>query len=178
MNINNFLNVDYSDIWVPSTIKNGRIDIYDNIASTPKLVTKSILSENNTNSISQSLTNTDVSIKFFSKDNINKIQTAIIMDVYTKSNKDFLICKQSEQELIIIMRSYYLQFGKNIPSNVHSQIDDLNNMVIQWSVDEIIKNIKQYIDYKKTCSTLPMPMERSQLPSQKGTKILEIKSFI
>jgi hypothetical protein len=76
------------------------------------------------------------------------------------------------------MRSYYLQYSKNLPTNVYSQIEELNNMVISWSVEEIIKNIRQYVNYKKTCSTLPMPMERSQLPSQKGTKILEIKSFI
>jgi len=43
---------------------------------------------------------------------------------------------------------------------------------------EIIKNINQHIYYKKTVSTLPMPMERAQLPTQKGTKILEIKSYI
>jgi hypothetical protein len=179
MNINNFLNIDYSDIWVPSIINNGRIDILNNNDNKKvKTFTKSILNDNNTNSISQNLTNTDVSLKYFSKENINKIQTAIIMDVYSKSNKEYLICKQSEQELIIIMRSYYLQYSKNLPTNVYSQIEELNNMVISWSVDEIIKNIRQYVNYKKTCSTLPMPMERSQLPSQKGTKILEIKSFI
>jgi hypothetical protein len=34
------------------------------------------------------------------------------------------------------------------------------------------------MNYKTNISTLPMPMERAQLPSQKGTKTLEIKSFI
>ena len=54
----------------------------------------------------------------------------------------------------------------------------LNKYVVDWSVDEIITNINQHIYYKKTVSTLPMPMERAQLPTQKGTKILEIKSYI
>ena len=76
------------------------------------------------------------------------------------------------------MRSYYLQYGKNLNNNIDIQIENLNKLVIDWSVDEIIKNIDQYIIYKKTASTLPMPIERSQLPSQKGLKTLEIKSFI
>ena len=51
---------------------------------------------------------------------------------------------------------------------------ELNNKVVEWAVENIITNIDQYINYKKTCSTLPMPLERAQLPSQKGTKTLEI----
>ena len=76
------------------------------------------------------------------------------------------------------MRSMYFQYGKNLNHNIIEQIKELNTLVIRWSVDEIIKNIKQYIEYKKSISTLPMPMERAVLPSQKGTKTLEIKSFI
>ena len=76
------------------------------------------------------------------------------------------------------MRSYYLQYSKNLPTNINTQINELNKMVINWSVDEILTNIKQYINYKKSVSALPMPLERAQLPSQKGTKSLELKSFI
>jgi hypothetical protein len=180
MNINNFSIIDYNDIWIPDNIKNGRINIANdnNMIFNKTIEKESILSETNTNSISQNLTDTDLSVKFFSKTNINKIQTKIIIDVYAKSNKQYNIQSQSEQELLIIMRSYYLQYGKNLPNDINSQIETLNKMVIDWSVDEIIKNIRQYISYKKDCSTLPMPMERAQLPTQKGTKTLEIKSFI
>jgi hypothetical protein len=76
------------------------------------------------------------------------------------------------------MRSYYLQYGKNLPDNIGAQVSKLNSMVINWSSDEIITNIDQYMKYKETVSTLPMPLERSQLSSQKGTKTLEIKSFV
>lgn len=180
MNINNFSIIDYNDIWIPDNIKNGRINITNdnNMIINKKIEKESILSETNTNSISQNLTDTDLSVKFFSKRNINNIQTKIIIDVYAKSNKKYNIQYQSEQELLIIMRSYYLQYGKNLPNDINLQIETLNKMVIDWSVDEIIKNIRQYISYKKDCSTLPMPMERAQLPTQKGTKTLEIKSFI
>ena len=178
MNTNNFMNVDNnSDVWIPSQIRNGRVDILDDIKGTSKMVKESILSENNVNSISQSLTNTALSLNFFSKININKIQSLIISGVYTKSTHS--ISKQDEQELLIIMRSIYLQYGKNLPYDINKQIDELNNMVVVWAVENIITNIDQYISYKKTCSTLPMPLERAQLPSQKGTRTLEItRTFI
>ena len=180
MNTNNYMNIDNnSDVWIPSRIRNGRVDILDDIKGSSKIVKESILSENNVNSISQSLTNTALSLNFFSKININKIQSLIIIGVYSNSNNTHSISKQDEQELLIIMRSIYLQYGKNLPYNINQQIDELNNRVVTWAVENIITNIDQYISYKKTCSTLPMPLERAQLPSQKGTKSLEItRTFI
>ena len=175
MNNNNYMNINYNnDVWIPSAIRNGRVDILDKIKGSTKIVKESVLSENNINSISQNLTNTSLSLKFFSKDNINIIQTLIKNGVYKKSNNTHIISNQDEQELIIIMRSIYLQYGKNLPNNINDQINELNNKIVEWAVDNIISNIEQYISYKKTCSTLPMPLERAQLPSQKGTKTLEI----
>jgi hypothetical protein len=177
MNNNNFMEIKYkNDVWIPSSVRNGRVDILDDIKSPTKITKESVLAENNINSISQSLTNTPLSLRFFSKDNINNIQSSIINGVYIKSDNNYVIKNQNEQELLIIMRSHYLQYGKNLPDNINYQINDLNNMVIAWSVDNIINNIQQYISYKKTCSTLPMPLERAQLPSQKGTKVLELST--
>ena len=76
------------------------------------------------------------------------------------------------------MRSIYFQYGKNLTFDIKQQIRDLNTRVINWCVDEIITNINQYINYTKAVSILPMVMEHAQLPSQKGTKTLEIKTFI
>ena len=171
------MDINYKDIWLPMNLRNGRINIMDNTTS-KKINKPSILSEEQTNSISRNLEHSSLSRKFFSRDNINKIQKKIIIDVYQKSNKKYSITTQDENELIIIMRSYYLQYGKNLTTNIQGQVNELNKMVIDWSVDEIIKNIDQYMIYKQTASILPMPLEHSQLPSQKGTKILEIKSFI
>ena len=172
------MNIDFNDIWIPSKIRNGRIDILQNIKGGTKIIKPSILNENNASSISRNLQNTSLSIAFFSKENIDEIQCAIINEVYRKTNGKYQIEKQSENELIIIMRSYYLQYGKNLPNNIEAQVSKLNSMVINWSSDEIITNIDQYMKYKETVSTLPMPLERSQLSSQKGTKTLEIKSFV
>jgi hypothetical protein len=165
----------YNDIMVPRNIANGRVNIINNIA---KHNTNIIKTENNNNSVSRNITTTNVSTAFFSKNNIDEIQNNIIKEVYNRSDDKYIISKQSEQELLVIMRSYYLQYSKNLPTNINTQINELNKMVINWSVDEILTNIKQYINYKKSVSALPMPLERAQLPSQKGTKSLELKSFI
>jgi hypothetical protein len=172
MNYNNLMQVDYSnDIWIPSVIRNGRVDIMQNSATSPKITRAPlILNDNNINSISYNITNTSLSVNFFSKENINKIQNLIKRGVYYKSNKQHIIADQNEQELVIIMRSIYLQYGKNLPTNINDQINELNNMIVEWAIDNIISNIEQYISYKKTCSTLPMPMERAQLTSTAGTK--------
>ena len=181
MDINSLMKLNYNinDIWIPSHIRNGRVDILNKIKGSTKIIKESILTENNVNSISQSLTNTSLSLKFFSKENINIIQNLIKKGVYINSNNTYIISNQNEQELIIIMRSIYLQYGKNLPNNINEQINELNNKTVEWAIENIISNIQQYISYKKTCSTLPMPLERAQLPSQKGTKTLEItKTYI
>ena len=179
--MNNYMDVNYSnDVWLPSSIRNGRVDILDNNNNkgSVKIVRESILAENNVNSISQSLTNTPLSLSFFSKENINKIQLLIRRTVYFRSNNNHIISNQNEQELLIIMRSMYLQHGKNLNYDIDKQTNVLNNLTVDWAAINIISNIDQYISYKKTCSTLPMPLERAQLPSQKGTKTLEITKSI
>ena len=173
-----YIKVDFKDIWLPDTLKNGRINIVDTPKSQYATYKNYDISEDTNNTVSRNISSNELSTAFFSKKNIQSIQDDIIYNVYIKSNKEFKISNQSEQELLIIMRSYYLQYGKNLPSNINGQLEILNKYVVDWSVDEIIKNINQHIYYKKTVSTLPMPMERAQLPTQKGTKILEIKSFI
>ena len=115
---------------------------------------------------------------FFSSSNLELLHSRIQEQVFQMSGSKHRIDKQSDDDLKLIMRSYYLQYGKNLPDNINGQVNKLNNMVINWSSDEIITNIDQYMKYKETVSTLPMPLERSQLSSQKGTKTLEIKSFV
>lgn len=176
--MNEFMKVDFKDIWLPDNLKNGRINIVDNIKSLYAEYKKPAITEDTNNTISRNITSNDLSNAFFSKKNIQRIQDTIIKEVYIQSNNEFVIGNQSERELVIIMRSYYLQYSKNLSYDINIQINTLNKYVVDWSVKEIIKNINQYIFYKKTVSSLPMPMERAQLPSQKGTKILEIKSYI
>lgn len=161
-------------------ILNGRVNLFDFNKPTYKInnSSPSLYTEKTANTINRLYTGNCLSEMYFSKENIEIIQEGIINSVYNKSNGEYSIGKQSEQELSIVMRSIYLQYSKNLNFNINEQILDLNTRVIRWCVDEIITNIKQYVNYRKNVSTLPMPLEHAQLPSQKGTKTLEIKSFI
>ena len=161
-------------------ILNGRVNLFDVNKPTFKIdnSSPSLYTEKTANTINRLYTGNCLSEMYFSKENIEIIQEGIINSVYNKSNGEYSISKQSEQELSIVMRSIYLQYSKNLNFNINEQILELNTRVIRWCVDEIITNIKQYVNYRKNVSTLPMPLEHAQLPSQKGTKTLEIKSFI
>lgn len=76
------------------------------------------------------------------------------------------------------MRSIYLQYSRNLPTNVVEQVRELNGRVLEWTVNEVLSNLKQYEVYRKDASTLPMPMEYGPLVTQKGTKTLETKMFV
>lgn len=161
-------------------ILNGRVNLFDKNAKTSKIDNDypEFYNEKNIAIINRNYAGNCVSEVFFSQENMNIIQEGIINSVSNNSGGEFQIKKQSETELKIVMRSMYIQYAKNLNYDVKEQVKELNTMVIRWCVDEIIKNIKQYIGYKKSISTLPLPLEHSLLPSQKGTKTLEIKSFI
>ena len=174
---NNIYETVKNDIWTPFNILNGRENLYRDNSFKILNNTKELFNESSLNTISRNYTQNCLSIAYFSKKNIDILHNSIINTVYNRSNGLYRIKRQSEQDLLIIMRSYYLQYGKNNADNISEQIQELNNMVINWSVNEIIKNIKQFDNYKETVSTLPIPLERSQLPSQKGTRVLELKTF-
>jgi hypothetical protein len=75
------------------------------------------------------------------------------------------------------MRSIYFQYGKNTKNDVRGQVLDLNTRVIDWCVPEILSNIKQSDKYIMDISTLPVPLDRPDLTTQKGLRTLEIMKF-
>jgi len=95
--------------------------------------------------------------------------------VLNKSNGKYTISRQSDIELKIIMRSFYLQYARNRTDiSILEQIKTLNGLVLEWSVPEIISNLKQKEKYIKDINSLPIPLERAELMNQKGLKQLEM----
>jgi len=175
----NFQKVSDSELWSPFSIINGRVnalDVIDNNFNYKKINIKN--SEDANNMTSRNMANTNLSNLFFSQTNIDALQQGLRNLVYERTNKTSIIGNQDETELKIIMRSIFLQYGKNQNGHIVEQVRELNGKVLTWAVPEIISNLKQHETYKKDISTLPMPLERAQLTTQKGTRVLEIKSFI
>ena len=110
-----------------------------------------------------------LSLKYFGKNNINKIQNLIISEVKTS---DYTIGRQSEIQLQIIMRSIYLSNSKNLMTNIDSQINELNKMVVDYSVEVILSNIKKYLGYRKDISSPRQIMTHPTSVSSKGEKSL------
>ena len=109
---------------------------------------------------------------FFSQKNIDMIQNAIINEVVQKTY--YKIGRQSELQLQIIMRSLFLQFARNDPCNIKQQIIELDRKVIDYSVDRIIVEISQYLEYKNTLNKLPVPMSPSTKFIKRRRKIFII----
>ena len=156
---------------------NGRVDAIsdDNNFNIKKANIKA--SEHQGNIISRNLDSTEVSKIFFSINNIDILQRGIRNKILNMTNGKINISRQSDDELKIIMRSIYFQYGKNSINNIREQILELNTRVIEWSVPEIISNYKQSQHYLKDISTLPEPLERSVLPSKKGKITLNVTNM-
>lgn len=122
-------------------------------------------------------TENPVSELFFSHHNIDILQNGIRYSVFKRTSDLKVIDGQSENELLIIMRSIYLQYCKHKPYNIVEQVRDLNSKVLDFAVPRILVELNQYVNYKKDASALPIPLEHSKNVSSKGTKILYSREF-
>lgn len=161
-----------------SELNNGRIDASQGNNKLNFVNHKNNITENPTNVTSRNQSCTKLSDLYFSNDNMNILQFGIRNKILNESNGEIYIGRQSDDELKIIMRSIYYQYSKNLDYDIIGQIRDLNEKVLEWSIPRIISNIKQYDRYISDISSLPVPLERAELTSEKGTKSLELTNFI
>ena len=122
---------------------------------------------------------TTLSDTFFSRTNAQRIQKAITKEVYRRSGpKQYQIDDQDVDELKMIMRGMYLQYAKNNPFNIEGQIEELNQLVIEWAAPRIISEIEQYQYYLNDISHLPIPLEKPISMSSAGTKSLPLRNMM
>lgn len=114
---------------------------------------------------------------FFSPENVQIVQNLIRKRVYDESNGKYLIDPQSTDELLIVMRSMYLTYGKNQPVRIREQIEELNKYVADWSVPKIISEASMYETYRRDASTMPVPLSHPVSQSSAGTKSKPMPTF-
>ena len=119
------------------------------------------------------LVDSDLSNVFFSHTNINILQTVIRYRVWIESGKKHIISNQSSQELKTIMRSIFLQYGKFQNNNITKQVKSLNEVVIEYTVPNILSNIELYLGYKQDISHLPIPLTHPVNLSVKGPRLYD-----
>lgn len=103
---------------------------------------------------------------YFSKENIEILQNGIRAGVYKKSNNQYIIGQQDEDTLKIIMRSIYLQYSVNINNNITKQIEELNNMVLNYCIQQIYGEAQGYKHYINDVSTLRVPISRPVMDNE------------
>ena len=104
---------------------------------------------------------------FFSKENIQIIQNGIRAGVYNKSNGNYVVGQQDCDALKIIMRSVFLQHAANQPDNVAAQIEQLNQMVLDYCVFHVYSEARGYMKYLYDVSTLAVPLSTPIVESQR-----------
>ena len=115
-----------------------------------------------------------LSEKYFSKNNIDLIQNSIRKGVYDKSKQRILIDKQPEDQIVLVMRSMYLQYSKNLDINISKQIEELNNHVLNYCITSVYNEAVAYLKYKEDASSMHKPMQHP-IYSNKTNKTLEQK---
>jgi hypothetical protein len=101
---------------------------------------------------------TILSRAFFSFQNINIIQNGIRAGVYKRSNGQYTIGPQDCDSLKIVMRSVFLQNAINKNNNIPQQIEALNQMVLNYCIQQVYGEAQGYLKYLDDASTLVVPI--------------------
>ena len=158
---------------------NGRVNILEHINNSVfQLYDKIPIDEKTTsyrNALTGNLECNKLSKTFFSAGNILIIQHALMAGVYKSSGGRFQIGYQDEDTLKIIMRSIFLQHSSNLSTNITRQVEELNNLVLDYAIPQICSEAQGYIKFKNDVSTLPVPLQRGV--STYSSNSLELKKF-
>ena len=120
--------------------------------------------------------NTQLSNTFFGSKNILTIQNGIREGVYHMSNGQFTIGYQDEDTLKVIMRSVFLQYAANKPTDISAQVKDLNKMVWDYCIPQVYGEAQGYKKYMDDASSMYTPMAPPK-PSSKKEKQLVMKPW-
>jgi hypothetical protein len=119
---------------------------------------------------------TKLSQNFFSRANIQIIQNGIRAGVFKKSNGQYTIGEQDCDSLKIVMRSVFLQNASNKPFNIKGQIEQLNNIVLNYCIQQVYSEAQGYMKYLDDASTLVVPISYPMMESTYD-KQLELKPW-
>ena len=114
---------------------------------------------------------------FFSESNVDKLQSDIQTQVLLMSGGKYHIDRQNDDDLKLIMRSYYLQFSQNNPSTVSSELADLNSRVVGYAASKVYSEVDFHMFYRNDIESFAAPIANPMNPHVYGTRTGELKSF-
>ena len=101
---------------------------------------------------------TMLSTVFFSYENIQLIQNGIRAGVYKRSNGQYTIGPQDCDAVKIVMRSIFLQYAANKGQHISEQVEALNQMVLNYCIQQVYGEAQGYLKYLDDASTLVVPI--------------------
>lgn len=105
---------------------------------------------------------------FFSERNRDVLQAEIVRLVNEITQRT--ITKQSEDELLLVMRSVYLQYSNNVEVRVPEEVRGLNTLVLDYCVPTIVTNLTQYVQYLREVGRNPAPFPHAENVSTTGMR--------
>jgi hypothetical protein len=120
---------------------------------------------------------TPLNTVFFSEANLDRIQSEIIHQVALMSGNKYKISRQDDDQVKIIMRSYYLMFGKNDPNKVSEELQELNGRVIGYCAAKVYSEVDFHMFYRKDIENFATPIAGPVNTQVYGTRTGELRSF-
>jgi|UniRef100_A0A6C0BXQ0 hypothetical protein len=119
----------------------------------------------------------NLSLAFFSKENLQIIQNGLRAGVHKMSQKKYVIAEQSYDNIKLIMQDAYYEHALNHPTNIASQIDTINHKIFEKYVPRLYGEYVGYINYRNDASTIKEPMFYPKQSGDKDFKNLEYKKW-
>lgn len=176
------LSTFYTDTAIPNAPKHtGRLPLSDTeerlsippaVLFAPEPSMRSCMIKEN---IQYKHSNTTLNERFFSQENMDLIQNQIQGAVLAMIGAQ--IGRQSDPDLLMIMRSYYLQYAQNLPGQEMQELALLNDRVVNFSANRIAVEVEAYRYYRKDILDFPEPISRPLDTHIYGTRTGELKSF-
>jgi hypothetical protein len=117
-------------------------------------------------------------VAFFSTENVdilqNRLRATIQHQTARPGRGGILIDRQSDTDLVVIMRRVYEDHANNSPDNVAAEVTRLNNIVLSIVVPMVATNVAAHLAYLRDASRLPEPIPRGLHTSVKGSKTFEL----
>ena len=110
---------------------------------------------------------TPLNMAFFSRANVDRVQSDLRCVIQKKLG--YGISRQSDDQLLIVMRAVYMQDGDQSPSDPRTELERLNGIVVAQCAPIVASNIKQFLGYLEDASRIPAPLERGINTSIKGS---------
>ena len=109
---------------------------------------------------------------FFSSTNLDAMQKLLAGEV--KRRTGFAIGRQSDDDLLIIMRAMYADHAMHAPRSVPGEVARLNRIVLNRIIDQVISAMTAYLAYLRDASRPREPLPIGVATSLKGTRSFEL----